>query len=430
MLSHEKNAILTQTGAGTPMGKLMRSFWIPAMTVAEVPAAGEAPVRLSLLNERLVVFRDSEDRIGVLEEHCPHRGASLFFARNEAGGIRCVYHGWKFDVAGNCLDMPNEPADSAMRDAVKARAYPARIAGEILWIYLGSANPVPELPAFEWLGVPAEQIYASRWEQDCNYAQAMEGEVDSAHVGFLHRLIGQKDADDRALTGRYFQDDTAPAWRILPTEAGFIACNGRRVEPDQRYWRLNQFLLPFYTMIPPRPSEAQLVRMWVPMTDERCWVLCVTYRTDGPLQPPELTAWRNGGNSHRKVIEGTTRPTQRLDNDYLIDREVQKTISFTGIAGIRAQDAMVTESAGAIVDRTREHLGSSDRAVVALRRSLIEAATLCSSTGEPPSAVGKPWLYSVRATQAVLSGASDPEDSEELMAAARAQDRHSHRTGA
>lgn len=162
--------------------------------------------------------------------------------RNEAGGIRCVYHGWKFDVLGNCLDMPNEPADSAMRNAVKARAYPARIAGEILWIYLGSANPAPELPAFEWLGVPAKQIYASRWEQDCNYAQAMKGEVDSAHVGFLHRLIGQKDADDRALTGRYFQDDTAPAWRILPTEAGFIACDGRRVEPDQRYWRLNQFL--------------------------------------------------------------------------------------------------------------------------------------------------------------------------------------------
>jgi phthalate 4,5-dioxygenase len=423
MLSHEKNALLTQAGPGTPMGKLMRSSWIPAMTAGEVPAADEPAVRLLLLNERLVVFRDSDGRVGVLEERCPHRGASLFFGRNEEGGIRCVYHGWKFDVSGACLDLPTEPANSRMRDNLKAKAYPAQVAGGVLWVYMGEARPAPALPGFEWLGVPIEQIYASRWQQECNYAQAMEGELDSAHVGFLHRMVNKTDKDHQALTGRYFTDDTAPAWKILPTQAGFMACNGRRVEGDKRYWRLNQFLLPFYTMIPPRPSEAQLVRMWVPMTDERCWVICVTYRSDGPLSAEELAAWRNGDNAHRKVVPGTTIPTERLDNDYLIDRKAQKTVSFTGIKGIRAQDAMVTEGAGPIADRTREHLGSSDVAVVAMRRTLIAAATACASSGQALAVVEKPWLYSVRATQAVLPEGIEPDAAEEIMQRARPSQR-------
>ncbi|MDB5859943.1 MAG: putative dioxygenase, oxygenase subunit [Ramlibacter sp.] len=421
MLSHEKNALLTQSGPGTPMGKFMRAFWIPAMTAAEVPAADEPPVRLQLLNERLVVFRDSAGRVGVLEENCPHRGASLFFGRNEEGGIRCVYHGWKFDVAGACMDMPTEPAGSRMCNNVKAKAYPARVAGGLLWVYLGDARPAPELPGFEFLGVPAQQVYASRWHQECNYAQAMEGELDSAHVGFLHRMVNQTSADNQALTGKYFQEDTSPSWKILPTEAGFMACNGRRVDGDQRYWRLNQFLLPFYTMIPPRPGDAQLVRMWVPMTDERCWVICVTWRPDSPLGSEELAAWRNGDNSHRKVVPGTTTPTERQDNDYLIDRREQKTISFTGIKGIRAQDAMVTESAGPIADRTREHLGSSDLAVVAMRRTLIEAAGACAASGAVPVAVARPALYGVRATQAVLPENVAPDTADAIIKLARPQ---------
>jgi phenylpropionate dioxygenase-like ring-hydroxylating dioxygenase large terminal subunit len=419
MLSQEKNALLTQCGPGTPMGRLMRSFWIPAMTAAEVPAADEPPVRLTLLGERLVVFRDSEGRVGVLEENCPHRGASLFFGRNEEGGIRCVYHGWKFDVAGNCLHMPTEPSTSRMCQNVKARAYPARIAGPVLWVYMGDVRPAPELPGFGFIGLPGEQVYASRWHQECNYAQAMEGELDSAHVGFLHRMVDKTDEDHQALTGKYFKEDTAPSWKILPTEAGFMACNGRRVDGDKRYWRLNQFLLPFYTMIPPRPGDAQLVRMWVPMTDERCWVICVTWRPDAPLGAQELAAWRNGENSHRKVIPGTTTPVERLDNDYLIDRAEQKTTSFTGIKGIRAQDAMVTESAGPIVDRTREHLGTSDMAVVAMRRTLMEGANQCAATGQPHPAGAKPWLYAVRATQAVLPESVEPDAADEIIQPAR-----------
>ncbi|NML45061.1 Rieske 2Fe-2S domain-containing protein [Ramlibacter sp. G-1-2-2] len=420
MLSHEKNAILTQSGPDRPLGKFLRSFWTPAMTAAEVPAADEPPVRLQLLNENLVVFRDSEGRVGVLEEHCPHRGASLFFGRNEEGGIRCVYHGWKFDVTGACMEMPTEPSTSRMRHNVKARSYPARIAGKLLWVYMGE-GAAPELPAFEFIGLPGESIYASRWHQECNYAQAMEGELDSAHVGFLHRMVSKIDADHQALTGKYFQEDTAPSWKLLSTEAGFMACNGRRVDGDKRYWRLNQFLLPFYTMIPPRPGDAQLVRMWIPMTDERCWVICVTWRPEAPLGEQELAAWRNGENSHRRVIPGTTTPMERKDNDYLIDRQLQKTVSFTGIHGVRAQDAMVTESAGPIADRSREHLGSSDTAVVAMRRTIIEAASACAASGQAPAAVAKPWLYNVHATQAVLPEGMAPEAADEIIQTARAR---------
>jgi len=419
MLTHEKNALLTQCGPSTPMGRLMRSFWIPAMTASEVPAADDPPVRLTLLGERLVVFRDTQGRVGVLEEHCPHRGASLFFGRNEEGGIRCVYHGWKFDVAGHCLQLPTEPPSSTMCQKVKAKAYPARMAGALLWVYMGEAQSVPELPDFGFIGQPAEHLYASRWQQECNYAQAMEGELDSAHVSFLHQMVNKTDPDNQALTGKYFQEDTAPQWKILQGEAGFMACNGRLVDGDKRYWRLNQFLLPFFTMIPARPGDAQLVRMWVPMTDERCWVICVSWRPDGPLNAQELAAWRNGENSHRKVIPGTTMPVERLDNDYLIDRQEQKTVSFTGIKGIRAQDAMVTETAGPIVDRTREHLGTSDIAVVAMRRTLMDAANQCVTTGEPHPAASRPWLYAVRAVQTVLPVDQPLESAEDFLAPAR-----------
>lgn len=418
MLNQQNNRLLTQTGPETPMGRLMRCFWIPAMTVAEIPAADEPPVRLQLLGEALVVFRDSHGRVGVLDQHCPHRGANLFFGRNEEGGIRCVYHGWKFDVEGQCLEMPTEPAASPMRCKIRARAYTAREAGGVLWVFMGEPEQAPPLPGFEWLALPDSHVYVSRWEQDCNYAQAMEGELDSAHVGFLHRLVDKTDADDRALTGRFFKDDTAPLWKIEQTPAGFMACNGRKVE-DGRYWRLNQFVLPFFTMIPPHPNDARLVRMWVPMNDERCWVLCATFRPDRPLGAQELAAWRNGENSHRRVIPGTTRPTERLDNDYLIDRQAQKTVSFTGIHGIRAQDAMVCESAGAIADRTREHLGSSDRAVIAMRRKLIDAANALEADNERPVAPSVPHLFAIRATQTVLPADADPLQSEALMATAR-----------
>lgn len=396
MLSREDNEFLTRVGPGTPMGALFRRHWLPFLRSDEL-AVDAPPRRVKLLGECLVAFRDSAGRAGLLGEHCPHRRASLYYGRNEEGGLRCVYHGWKFDVAGSCLDMPSEPAGSNFRHKVRAESYPVLERGGLLWSYLGPAQKRAELPEFEWLGLPVAQRYASRWVQDCNYAQALEGEIDESHVSFLHRRIDVAGVPKAALTGGYFREDTAPRYTVHETPYG-LACGARRsVEVDQYLWRVNLFLLPCFTLIPPSDDpNVRLFRAWVPADDEHTSVLCVTWRTDGPVSQAEVAQWKNGEAAHRKVQEGTATPVERADNDYLIDRAAQRTRSFTGIAGIRAQDAMVTESAGAIVDRAREHLGTSDKAVIALRRRLLEAARQLAEGIEPQSPYD-PDCYRVRA---------------------------------
>jgi phenylpropionate dioxygenase-like ring-hydroxylating dioxygenase large terminal subunit len=343
------------------MGALFRRHWLPFMLAGEL-APDAPPKRLKLLGECLVAFRDSAGRPGLLGEHCPHRRASLYYGRNEAGGLRCVYHGWKFDVAGQCLDMPSEPASSNFRHKVSALSYPVLERAGLLWAYLGPPEKRAELPELEWLAVPQAQRYASRWLQDCNYAQALEGEIDEAHVGFLHRRFDHEAASAgvarTALTGGYFQEDTAPRYTVHEMPYG-LACGARRsVEGAQHLWRVNLFLLPCFTLIPPSDDPGvRLFRAWVPADDERTSVLCVTWRTDGPVSERDLANSR---------------------------------------AGIRAQDAVVTESAGAIVDRTREHLGTSDKAVIAFRRRLLAAARSLEHGIEPQTPYD-PDCYRVRA---------------------------------
>ena len=411
MLSREDNELLTRVGPGTPMGELFRRHWLPFMLGQEL-AADAPPRRVRLLGECLVAFRDSAGRAGLLGEHCPHRRASLYYGRNEAGGLRCVYHGWKFDVAGRCLEMPSEPSTSNFRSKVGAQAYPVIERAGLLWTYMGPPEKRAELPEFEWLGVHAAQRYASRWLQDCNYAQALEGEIDEAHVSFLHRRFDAGGAAKAALTGAYFLEDTAPRYTVHETPYG-LACGARRsVENAQYLWRVNLFLLPCFTLIPPSDDpHVRLFRAWVPADDEHTSVVCVTWRTDGPVREDDLAQWQNGEAAHRKVVPGTATPVERADNDYLIDREAQRTRSFTGIAGIRAQDAMVTESAGAIVDRAREHLGTSDKAVIEFRKRLLAAARQLGHGVEPQTPYD-PDCYRVRAHAALVP--RDERDFNEL----------------
>ena len=421
MLSRADNELLTRTNRGTPMGDYLRRYWMPCMLASEIPAPDAPPVRLRLLGEDLIVFRDTSGRVGVMDEFCPHRLTSLYFGRVEEFGIRCVYHGWKFDVNGVCLEMPSEPADSNFRNKVRATAYPAIARGGLLWIYMGPKEAVAAIPEFEWLDLPAERLYASRWEQECNSIQAMEGELDGAHVSFLHRRIDQLDEAKNALTGSYFMEDMAPGWQIKDTDYGFVAANHRSVEDDKAYWRFNQFLLPFYTMFAARQGFARMSRMWVPKDDGHCWVIAVNFRPDRPLEDKELAAWKSGENTHRKVFPGTTQPTENKANEYLIDRQMQKTVSFTGISGIRAQDAMATESPGPIVDRTREHLGSSDTAIIALRKRLIAEARALLDGGPQPRAACDPGLYRVRSHQTLLErNTTSFEGEEEVLQALRA----------
>ena len=401
MLSREDNELLTRVGPGTPMGALFRRHWLPFMLADEL-AADAPPRRVQLLGECLVAFRDSRGRAGLLGEHCPHRRASLYYGRNESGGLRCVYHGWKFDVSGACLEMPSEPAESSFRHKVRAEAYPVQERGGLLWAYLGPAEKRAELPELEWLGVPAERRYVSRWLQDCNYAQALEGEIDEAHVSFLHRRFDAEGVAKTALAGGYFQEDTAPRYTVHDTPYG-LACGARRsVEGGQYLWRVNLFLMPCFTLIPPSDDpHVRLFRAWVPADDTHTNVLCAGWRTDGPVSERDLALWRGGEAAHRKVEPGTATPAERADNEYLIDRAAQRTRSFTGIAGIRAQDAMVTESAGAIADRTREHLGTSDKAVIAFRQRLLGAARRLAQ-GIEPQAPYDPDCYRVRAHSALV----------------------------
>ncbi|MEQ8349286.1 MAG: Rieske 2Fe-2S domain-containing protein [Sneathiellaceae bacterium] len=419
MLKPEDNDILTQTDRGTPMGDMMRRFWIPFMTAKEVPEADGAPVRVTLLGEQLLAFRDTDGRVGLIDEFCPHRRSSLFFGRNEECGIRCVYHGWKFDVNGTCVEVPSEPADSTLARKVRLTAYPVREAGGVLWAYMGPAGQEGALPNIEWLTLPATHVYVSRWQQESNYFQALEGEVDSSHVSFLHRVLDARDAPKGSLSGAYFRNDTAPKWTIDPNPQGLTLAARRTVEDGAGYWRMNQFMLPFYTMIAPEPGGFITNRMWVPMDDTHCWVICATYRPDKALTEDDLEKFTTGKFAHRRVLPGTTIPMERKENDYGLDRKAQKTVSYTGIPGVRAQDAMVTETAGPIADRSKEHLGTSDTAIIAARKVMIEAAKGFRD-GKVPEAAKGGDLYAVRSWSSILpASVKSYRDDPETMAAMR-----------
>jgi phenylpropionate dioxygenase-like ring-hydroxylating dioxygenase large terminal subunit len=402
MLSETDNQLLTRTNQGTPMGQFMRAHWFPFILADELERDA-APKRVTLLGERLIAFRDSEGRVGLIAEYCAHRRASLYFGRNEETGIRCVYHGWKFDVDGRCVDMPSQPLGCPLQGKVRLEAYPCVERAGLVWTCMGAHRleaPLIALPELPWTTVPASHRYISRWLQDCNWAQALEGEIDEAHVGFLHRRwdSAASSLNKNALFGGYFAEDPRPDYSVMETSYG-LACAARRRVEGRHLWRINLFLAPFYTLIPPSDDPHSFIgRAWIPADDEHCWVVCVTWRNDRPLTTEELARWKSGEVAHRRVIPGTTVPIERADNDYLIDREQQRTQSCTGVAGVRAQDALVTESCGAIVDRSLEHLGPSDRAVIAFRRWALRQAKR-TAAGEPPATATESFRYRAEAVQ-------------------------------
>ena len=413
MLSQEDNELLTRTGPGTPMGEYMRRFWFPALLSAEVAAPDCDPVRLKLLGENLVAFRDTNGRVGIVDEHCPHRRASLYFGRNEDCGIRCVYHGWKFDVDGNCTELPSEPPESNMCAKVRLKSYPVREAGGFVWVYMGPREKMGELPDCDFMRYPASHCYASRWIQDCNWLQSLEGEIDSAHVSFLHRTFDVHEKK-MALTGQYFRENTWPRWTVHNTDYGMMVGATRTVEGGRNFLRVNQVLMPFFTMIAPVPGNGRVLRAWVPCDDTHHQVVVVTYRPDRPLKEEEVAAWKNGNTAHRKTLPGTVIPEARLDNDYLMDRQVQRTASFTGIHGIRAQDAAMTESQGPIADRSKEYLGSSDTAIIAARKRML-ADVKALMRGEEPSAARGGSIFNVLPYTVML----EPSAAIDLVACAK-----------
>jgi nitrite reductase/ring-hydroxylating ferredoxin subunit len=410
MLSLSENALLTQTGVGTPMGALFRRFWHPVLLAEELSEADGAPVRLRVMGEDLVAFRDTQGQVGIIDALCPHRRAGMFFGRNAECGLRCVYHGWKFDVHGNCVELPTEPAASNFKDKVKIKSYPTIEAGGCIWIYMGPADKQPALPHLEWSLVPESHRVLSRWIQECNYMQAVEGEIDSAHVSWLHAPLRVEDSPFQGRFNDAIINDGAPRLSIKPTDYGFSYGARRQVQPDQYYWRVTQWLLPTYSLIPSKDFPRG-GRCWIPIDDRHISVVQYTYHPDRPLTDTERQTRKSSPQvepTRYRLPDGAIidicRDVRNADNDYLIDRQMQHTQNMTGITVIRTQDTAMTESMGGVVDRSQEHLGTTDAAVIAARRRLIKMARDLQDGIEPTAAL-QPEIYNVRAVDMVC-----PED--------------------
>ena len=384
MLTREQNQFLTRTGPGTPMGELFRRYWIPALLDWELPGPDCSPVRVKLLGEELIAFRDTEGRIGLIDEFCAHRGVSLWFGRNEECGLRCSYHGWKYDVNGNCVDLPSEPGER-VRSRIKLKSYPTAELGGVIWAYMGPPEEKPALPNFEWVHLPAShRVITKRW-QESNYLQAVEGGIDSSHVSFLHRGDLASDPFHKNTAGAKFAKSTRTTFEILDAPGGMLIGAKRDADPGNAYWRITQWIMPWYTLIPPYAGNALNGHAWVPMDDENCVAWSMTFHPTQPIPPEHVKLIKDGNGVHAELIPGTFRPVANRSNDYLIDRAKQKSgRHYSGVKGLAMQDASIQESQGIIADRTVEHLVTTDRAIVAARQRLLKAAEELQKGGKAP----------------------------------------------
>tara|TARA_B100000676_G_scaffold313144_1_gene391755 strand:+ start:1029 stop:2258 length:1230 start_codon:yes stop_codon:yes gene_type:complete len=358
------------------MGNLFRRYWIPALLSEELAEKGCPPVRVTLLSEKLVAFRDSNGEIGLIEEFCAHRRVSLWFGRNEDGGLRCPYHGWKFDVSGKCQEIPSEPDDSTFRHEVSLTSYPCVERGGIVWAYMGPPELRPEPPAFEWATVPANQRYHTKRLEECNYLQALEGGIDSSHVGWLHRGELRSDPLHHGSKGSdYHLSDRKPRFEVKESAGGLNMGVRRNAGDDKYYWRITPWIMPWYTIVPPYGDNPLHGHAWVPIDDENCFAWTFSYHPSRPLSEVELEVMREGGSLHVNQDPGTFRPVANRDNDYLMDRAAQKAgTSSSGVKGIAMQDASIQESMGRVADRSRENLVLTDRGIALARRQLLKAA--------------------------------------------------------
>jgi len=379
---------LIRVGRGTPAGELFRRYWQPALLSSEVAEPDGAPVRVRLLGEDLIAFRATDGKVGLVEAYCPHRRAPMFYGRNEECGLRCVYHGWKFDADGNCVDLPTEPSSSKMKDHIKIGAYPTVERGGIVWAYMGPADKQPAAPDYEWTRAPETHRSVSKTYQANNYLQGLEGGLDTAHVTYLHNnKLGDKN--------NLFTRDGAPRIDVHDTDYGYYYVSTRNNDETQNFIRVYQYMMPFQQMRPNITSAGLATNSSVPRYDGHIWVpiddtqtnvynWMVGYDQSSRLDPDYIARLEYGyGRGHDDFIPGTFKLKANLENDYFIDRAKQKTESFTGIRGVNTQDVALQEGMGPLTDRTLENVGSSDRAILAMRNLLL-AATRAVEKGETP----------------------------------------------
>ena len=387
MLTAEENARLTRVGPGTPMGALMRRYWQPACLSSELPESDGAPLRVRLLGEDLIAFRDTSGAVGLVDAYCPHRRAPLFFGRNEECGIRCVYHGWKFDRAGNCTDMPSEPAGTTLQAKVKLLAYPCVEKGGVVWTYMGPKEQQPPAPDYEWTRAPATHRFVSKTFENCNFLQALEGGLDTSHSSFAHNNFKNDKSEPR-------QRDRSPKIDVERTDYGYYYVSTRNLAEEGNYVRVYQYLLPAQQLRANTvgwfggKNERPRIdgHIWMPIDDEHTWVynfMCA-YDDSVPFDEDWIEKRESSmGRGTNDLIPRTFRLKRNQSNDYLVDRQMQKNQNYTGIVGINTQDFALQEGMGPICDRSKEFLGTSDKAVVAMRRLLLDAVAVVEKGGVP-----------------------------------------------
>ncbi len=389
MLTPAENDLLCRVEGDAPMGQMMRRYWLPALLTEEVPEPDCDPVRVRLLGENLVAFRDSEGHVGLMAEQCPHRKASLFFGRNEEGGLRCLYHGWKFGVDGQCLDMSSEPPESGLCAKVRHKAYPVEEAGGVIWTYMG---PAAEQPGFERpVFAPSEGTRVSilKIVSQCNWAQGLEGGIDSAHSSSLHStdMPAARVAGSTATGTAWARPttDKSPHLQVHETDYGFRYAAIRRPIQNSAthdYIRVTTFLAPFHIMIPPN-NVYNVYQMSVPVDDHANIIYLIAW--SDTTAGVDLEAWRKfTGTQFGVDLDRTYRKLENLSNNFGQDRQAMKLGSFTGIKGFPNQDIAMQESMGPIADRTSEKLGASDQAIVQFRRTMLQAVRDFQAGKKPP----------------------------------------------
>jgi nitrite reductase/ring-hydroxylating ferredoxin subunit len=397
VLTREENELLVRVGPGTPMGEMMRRYWVPACLSEELPEPDCDPFRVRLLGESLIAFRDTEGRVGLMDELCPHRRAGLFLARNEEGGLRCLYHGWKIDVEGNILETPCEPTGSTFKDRVKAHAYPVREQGGIVWTYMGPREHQIPFPNYEWTICPPGNVSIHKTLIEANYLQPCEGNADSSHADILHRGL-----ETLILVDPNKPIDIQPRLDLIDRPYGFTMGSIRDDKDDPvnvNYVHSSDFVFPFYAVVPPRGHSH--VHLYVPLDDYRTWDYSVYYSHTMPINHEAMLR-------RRRVMPGVDllpdrRRKRNIGNGLLQDRlAMREKRSFTGIGDNPHEDEGIQESMGPICDRWNEHLAASDAQVIHLRQRMLDAVRDFMNGGTPPGTQSDLAYDQIRAHRKLL----------------------------
>jgi phthalate 4,5-dioxygenase len=436
VLSKEDNELITNTTPGSPMGELFRRFWLPVALSEELPGPDCNPLRVTVLHEQLVAFRDTNGAVGLVDAFCPHRGAPLFFARNEECGLRCVYHGWKFDVEGKCVDLPSAQEGDTYKDKIHIKSYPCLEVAGMVFAYMGPPEKKPAFPDFEWVNLPAGHTYVSKFRLECNYLQAMEGDYDPSHAAFLHstlqnvhipnplapdwqnrnRIVPLDDPipDDEPYpfavgNRRYTAAVQAQSATLEDTPAAVLSLgvrelgDGRKIASAGAAW-----MMPMYCTAGIAGRDTYSSNMRVPIDNESLMFYRLRWKYE-PLPQREIDEYKHGEYFYPALIPGSWTTQDNVHNDYNVNRVAQRNFSYTGIKTFPLQDiAMMENQWGPIADRTQEHLTSMDYMIIKVRRRLLAAAKALED-GVDPEAAQHPEEYRWHREIIMVENVSDDE---------------------